>query len=58
MPEMKATLRGSRARSAHACFSAANTPKSPQPAHHQDGVAVAKSFGLRTVAMYFSFCRE
>src|ERR1700680_282557 len=51
MPEIKATSFGFRARSAQACFRAASTPKSPQPAHHHDGVAVAKSFGLKTVAI-------
>src|SRR5579872_5085322 len=47
---MKATSFGWSSRSAHACLSEARTPESPHPAHHHEGVAVAKSLGVRTVA--------
>src|SRR5579863_9951574 len=51
MPEMNATSFGRSSSWAAASFSAAMTPKSPQPGHHQDAVWVAKSFAVSVAAM-------
>src|SRR5690606_40576940 len=46
MPATMATLWGSMPRSTSAFCSAARTPKSPQPGHHQDFSLVLKSASL------------
>src|ERR1700676_4857880 len=48
---MNATSLGCLPSSAIADLSAERTPKSPQPGHHHDGVAVAKSLGVKVAVI-------